>query len=280
MVAISGHLLGLVWFYCIPIRKKTALHNIQQALGHLYTPAQQRLIIKRSFIHLATYALEGLRIPHRTPNQLQHSVQVEHEERITQALQQHRGVIMVSAHIGHFDLLGCCLASKGYPIHAVVKEFSSPHVQSFWKKLRENTGLRLIGTRKTKHLLYDVLKNNGIVGLLTDQHMAPHRSVLCSFFNLPAATTHAPARFASETGAVILPVVAYRGTHPGSHVACIQEPWVLETPFQNADENIQHNTQRLNHLVEQWILKAPEQWFWVHKRWKAQENPSLWKKQP
>jgi KDO2-lipid IV(A) lauroyltransferase len=280
MVLACGHALGLFWFWCIPIRKKTALENLHKALKDTHSTSQQHTIAQRSFIHLATYALEGVRIPHLNRNDLQKTFTIHHEERIQEALAHNRGVIMITAHIGHFDMLGCVLATKGYTIHAVVKEFSSKSIQAFWKRLRENTGLRLIGTRKTKHVIYDVLKQNGIVGLLIDQHMAPHRSILCSFFNRPAATTPAPVRFAYETGAIILPVVTYRADTPGQHVAYIEPPWVLENPFDNLEQNIHHNTQRLNAHVEQWILKAPEQWFWVHKRWKAEQHPSLWKTSP
>jgi len=98
----------------------------------------------------------------------------------------------------------------------------------------------------------------------------------CDFFGQWASTTTAPSSFAFETDAAIIPGVINRQGKTGCHRARLFPAFEQETPYNDMDMNIRHNTERLNRIIEQWIREAPDQWWWVHKRWKVHDNPEGW----
>jgi len=110
--------------------------------------------------------------------------------------------------------------------------------------------------------------------------MARHRAIVCEFFGGLAATSPAPARFALETGATIIACHIERADDAGHHILKIEPPFVLETPYQDFDANVRHNTERLNRMIEGWIRAVPEQWLWLHRRWKVDDDPTGWEIPP
>ncbi len=133
-----------------------------------------------------------------------------------------------------------------------------------------------IAPQRSKDDIRAVLKRGEIVVFIIDQYMVSYRGIVCEFFGQLASTTPAPTRFALETGAPIVPLWTYRKGRSGAHVLCIEPELVLETPYEDRDANLRHNTERLNRLVESWIRQQPEQWLWLHRRWKVQDNPEGW----
>jgi KDO2-lipid IV(A) lauroyltransferase len=142
--------------------------------------------------------------------------------------------------------------------------------------VRERAGLKTIPPRRSKDLIRDVLARNELMGFVNDQHTAKHRAIVCKFFGMWAATSPAPVRFALETGAPIIPVRLRRLDDRGHHRVEISEPLALEFPHSTDVDNLRHNVQRINDLFETWIRETPEQWLWLHKRWKVHDNPTGW----
>jgi KDO2-lipid IV(A) lauroyltransferase len=269
-------LLGRIWYYGIPIRRKVALRHVACALGPAISPARRRQIVRRSFENLVKFAVEGLRSPSLNAQVSQQTVRRENFAEMDRLLAGGKGVVAVTAHIGNFELLGTSQTVRGYRINAILKDIANPAVARFWSWARRRTGLGHIAPRASKDAIVAALGRNEIVAFLIDQHMAPYRSIVCTFFGMLAATTYAPVRFAMQTGAPILPLFIVREGKPGHHVIRMLPEFVLTFPHATAEENVAHNTQRLNQLVEQWVRAYPEQWLWVHKRWKVQDNPQGW----
>ena len=127
--------------------------------------------------------------------------------------------------------------------------------------------------QNSKDEIINVLAEEYTVGFAFDQHMHHYRGIVCEFLGYPASTTPAPARFGFQTGAPIIPVLFVRDTKPGYHTITFEPELELETPFDNLDDNIRHNTERLNRIAERWIKSYPNQYLWLHKRWKVMNNP-------
>jgi KDO2-lipid IV(A) lauroyltransferase len=268
--------VGLFWYYAVPIRRAVAHANVRRALGPKLSAQRRRQIVRRCFQNICMYAVEELRMPDMTAKRSMQLVTREHIERIDALLAQGKGVIAVTAHIGNFELMGSSQTVRGYNIDAILKDIAWPSAQAFWTRARSRTRLGQIKPRGSKEHIVRALAQNHIVAMLVDQHMARHRSVVCRFFGQWASTSPAPVRFAEQTGAPILPLYITRTAKAGHHVIHFGEPFVLEHPYTLATDNLRHNTQRLNDILEGWIRAYPEQWLWMHKRWKVQDDPTGW----
>ncbi|WP_300669072.1 hypothetical protein [Desulfoluna sp.] len=270
-----GRCLGWVWFNIIPVRRKLALQNINRALGHELSATQQKQMIRELYSNFCMYIMEILRIPHMSLEENKKLVQIDGWEHVDAALARGKGVILVATHLDNVDIGGCSMAMRGAPIAVVVKAMSK-NAEAFISMVRENTGVTIISRNGTKNYIKELLAENKIVTLVIDQHLAMHRSIVCEFFGQLASTTPAPARFALETGATIIPAVINRKEKAGYHHVKVGPSFALETPYEDRDLNIRHNTERLNRIAESWIRETPNQWWWFHKRWKVQEDPEGW----
>ena len=111
---------------------------------------------------------------------------------------------------------------------------------------------------------------------LTGAEERDHEMTRVPGLNAPDSTSDLIVIGPDETGAPILPAVIIRQGNTGRHRLRIEPEFVLETPHADLDDNIRHNTERLNRIIEGWIREAPEQWLWAHRRWKVQDDPSGW----
>ena len=270
-----GRFLGWFWYFIVPARKKVSLANLNLALGKELSKKEQKKIIRELFSNFCMYIVELLRLPHMTLEQNKKQVQIDDWEHMETALARGKGAILVATHLDNVDLAGCSMAMRGAPISVVVRPMGKTADQ-FISSVRENTGVTIITAKGTKNIIKKLLAENKIVTIVIDQHLSRHRSIVCSFFGQWASTTSAPARFAFETGATIIPGVITRKKKAGYHHIKMSPPFELETPHSDLDENIRHNTERLNRVVEKWIRETPNQWWWFHKRWKMLEKPEGW----
>ncbi len=223
------------------------------------------------------FGIEVFRLPALTHAQSETLVERRNWHIMETALQRGKGVIVVTAHMGNYDLAACAQAIRGVPINAIVKTIHWPPAHRFIFGSRERAGLKLISARGSKDDIRAALTRGEVVVFIIDQHMLPRHGIICEFFGHPASTTPAPTRFALDTGAPIVPLWTYRKDRSGAHVLCVEPELVPETPYEDRDANLRHNTERLNRLVESWIRQQPEQWLWLHRRWKVQDNPEQWK---
>ncbi|MBI5510905.1 MAG: lysophospholipid acyltransferase family protein [Deltaproteobacteria bacterium] len=270
-----GRLVARLWFYCIPIRRRVALTNIGKALGAALAPAERRRIARGSFESLAMMAVETLRYPHLDAASSTEHVRRQGFEHCAAAFAKHKGVIFVASHLGNVELLGTSQGVRGMVLNAVVKEIKNPAVHRFLFDHRSRCNIRVVPPRRSKDLIYAALARGEGVTFIVDQHMAPYRAVVCEFFGMLASTSPAPARFAFETGAPVIPVAMFRDrTRPTHHTARFEPELVLETPYATLDDNIWHNTQRLNRIIEGWIREAPDQYLWLHRRFKVHDDPT------
>ena len=265
-----------VWYYLIPLRRRVAHANVKRALGTRLTPAAQRRVVRRCFANLCMYAVEGLRMPLLTRALSEELVETIGMHHMDALLARGKGIVGVTAHLGNFDLLGTSQAVRGYPINAILKDIHWAPAQKLWDEVRTATGLKRIAPRRSKEDVKAALARNEVVAFLVDQHMAPFRSIVCTFFGQLASTSPAPVRFALETGAPMITAVTYRQDNGGHHIVIMEPEFILEMPYANQEANIRHNTERLNRKIEGWICDRPEQWLWLHKRWKVHDAPAGW----
>jgi KDO2-lipid IV(A) lauroyltransferase len=278
---LIGRLLGWLWFYVLPIRRGVALDNVRRALGDQLAPAERRRIVRRCFEHQTMMAVESLRMLDLTRERAADLLERVNFEPYWRAYERGQGVLVFMGHIGNYEMLAACAGMLGEPVNAVVRDFKNRAVNDFVADVRRRTRYKTIPPRRSKEQIKATLAQNEAVVLLVDQHMPRHRAIVCSFFGQLAATSPAPVRFAMETGAPLFPLVVMRDLkRPGHHIARFEPQFDIETPYDNFEDNLWHNSERINRVLEGWIRTRPEEWLWMHKRWKAHDNPEGWDVRP
>lgn len=247
-------------------REKVIRENLNRVYGQHWPKPEGQMIgdIYRNFVYLWMEFLQSDRLKADT---IEKYFTFHDLHLLSEALQQGRGVILMSGHIGNFEWLGQALALQGFPIVAIAKKQSNPHVDAFITRKRQQNGARITYIKTAMADCLKALQDKEIVALVTDQD-ARKKGVFVDFLGVASSTAVGPAVFHLRTGAPILFVVAIRRDY-GRFDVFLEK--VEDGPAQDiSDERIIDITQRHTRILDKWIRRHPEQWFWMHRRWKTQ----------
>jgi KDO2-lipid IV(A) lauroyltransferase len=216
--------------------------------------------------------LEVYRCPDFKDSYFKTLVKFEGTEHLKHALNQGKGVIALSAHLGNFPLMGARLAREGYPSSFVTRDPENPKIAKAITSLRDAVGLETINDEPRMACVsrcFKALKENRILLLQIDQN-APATEVWVDFFGYLVPTFKGPVLFSMRTGAPILPMFMRRNSN-NLHQITIHPPFTLNITG-NAEQDITSNTARLTKLIEAAIREYPEQWLWIYRRFKRAKD--------
>lgn len=264
MRRIMGRYLGDFFWLLVPKwRKEMAIGNIQASLA--VERWQARAIARASTVRFGEMILDVFAFPRLTADNIRPLVRMEGREHLEQALRYDRGVILATAHTGNWELLGAALAFSGFPIIGVAQKQINAAMDRLINEYRTMTGMQIAYKTGVRDMIR-CLGEGKIVGLLMDQN-AGHDGVFVDFFGRKASTPIGPAALARLKDAPIVPVFITQ-RNDGTHVAIVHPiQWVEKTD--QRDQDIFSALQRLTTLIEQHIRQHPEEWFWLHNRWKT-----------
>ena len=267
-----GHNIGKLLYRTLKKRRQIALHNLEIAFGNDLTAARREEICKMCFINLGKTGVEFLRFPKLGAENIWDEINVEGGENIHAALAKGKGAIVFLPHFGNWELLSLVYGAL-IPNRAKAIAFPLKNVQlnTYISQYREHLSLKLIPRRGAIRQTLRALKNNNAVGFFADQNAGPD-GVFINFFGKPASTPRGPVTLALKTGAPILFSLDIRQPDDQHHVY-ISPPMFLE-PSDNFERDVEIYTTHLLKQLETYIHKYPEQWLWLHNRWKTQPNPS------
>lgn len=262
---VMGDVLGIFWFDVLRIRRKVALENMERCFPD-WSLQKREAIARASVCHLGRSFMEFLRIPSVTVEKWRSHFRVEGEEHIRAALAKKKGVFLLSAHVGNGDWGTVGLSLVGYGIHIISKEFKLQWLNRFWFETRRSLGTEFIPDRGSSLAILKALKKNEIVVFVLDQFMGPPIGVKTKFFGHETGTAMGLALLAGRSNAPVVPCYTYREPDGSTRIVFEAEiPFVEST---NKDETIVTMTQKYCDKIEEWVRKHPEQWMWVHRRWK------------
>jgi len=257
-----GARLGRVWHALDRGHRRLATRNIGLGLG-LDQPSAAR-IARACFENigrtLAEFALEGTRI-----DELLGRMDLEGTEHLHAALAGGRGVFIVTGHCGNWELLSARI-SREVPVTGLARAMANPLVDATVEALRRAAGARTMNARDSARGILRLLRRGEGVGMLLDQNALRSERVFVPFLGRPAATNFGLAMLALKSGAPVLPAFSARGAD-GRHRAWIGAPIPLAETGDRA-ERIGVSTARFTAAIEEYVRRHPEQWFWVHDRWK------------
>ena len=208
-----------------------------------------------------------MQLPRMSPETLHQLVTFEGREHIDKALAQGRGAIILTAHFGNWELLGASLLAHGYTIRGITRQLRSKRLEAIVSSYREKVGWQGIDRDRAVREVLRCLNRNELIAILADVDTHT-RGIFVDFFGKPAYTPYSPVAFALKTGAAILPTFIVRQPD-NSHRAIIEAPLPLQQSGEK-EEDLLVNTQQFTKVIESYIRRYPEQWIWMHERWKTQ----------
>jgi KDO2-lipid IV(A) lauroyltransferase len=260
----AGGIIGFIAYYLFPRERNRAIAHLTLAFGKKGRPWIQR-IAQRSFIHLGKSLLEVMLI---SPRRLAQVVDIQGDENLQTALSQKKGVIYVTGHIGNWELMGHTVAAIN-SLSVIAAPIEPEQVNDVIVRLRARMGVRTIlrGRPGASRELIRIFKENRILGILIDQD-TDVESAFVDFMGRPAWTPTAAVSMAIKFGAPVI-FGTIRRSNDNRHTITIEGP--LELVRTGDDEkDIIANSAMLTKKIEDRIARNPEQWVWMHRRWRRQ----------
>ncbi|MFA6281197.1 MAG: lysophospholipid acyltransferase family protein [Candidatus Omnitrophota bacterium] len=267
-----GSALGNFAYHAVLRHRKIALESLDVAFPNR-SVNEKKKITRDFFISMAQSAFELLYFLRHTDKL--DGIKIEGQEFLDAALKSGQGVILVTAHIGNFPLMSVKLAQSGYKVNFITRPMHDEKAGDYLYNLRENAGVKSIFSQPRRECVMNmlrVLRNNEIIITQIDQNFGAG-GVWVKFFGKLAATPVGPITLSMRTKAKIIPAFIYR-TGLGKHCIKIfkEEPLIQAS---DKDEMILKNAANLSHFIEKWITDYPEQWGWIHRRWKSQPSETM-----
>ena len=270
-----GQASGLFLFY-LHFRRSIVFSNLRLALGAELDEREIHSLARKIYRNIGITFLEIARNFSLSRQEMQNSLQLSEVDKqyIQSCLDRGRGIVFISAHIANWELLAMGLAVHGFPAAIVVKKMTSRISQFLIERQRLKTGLEVIYPGGTIERMRSILKKGRIVGFMVDQNTTGKKGIRVNFFGVPASSIRGLSSLVKDTGAAVIPICAFRepdGTHrvkilpelsyltDDSPESLLREEWL--------------NTQQYQAAIETLIRMRPEQWLWIHRRWKADRKP-------
>ena len=267
VVAAFGAAIGwLIW--TLRIRRRVVLENLGRAFPER-TEAERLDIARRTYRTLGQMLAEFPRIPYLKEEQLERLFVADGWECYEAARDRGKGVVACTAHFGNFEALAAAHVMRGVPITTISRQMAENWFNDAWRALRARSGIDEIVVKRnaTFSAALKALKAGRVLGYVIDQNETSRSAVFPTFFGVPAATSPTPAVLALRSGAAVVFVVSYP-LGDGRHRVVLEGP--LDVPDTgDRDRDILAFMQDLNGRLERWVREHPEQWYWLHRRWKT-----------
>lgn len=260
---LLGALLGRLYYMIIKKQRERAVRQMMQGLS--ISEKEARKIVRASFVNLAQNMLEILYMPKLNRENLHEYIEIEHLERLKDALAEGHGVVVLTGHIGTWEWLSAAFSLSGLPVTAIAKTQPNAEYSRVLDDLRATIGAEIF-SRGTSELLAAgrALKNGKILGFLADQDAGPGGAFI-EFLGKTAATPLGPAVFSRKFRAPVVPAFILRRPD-GKHTVRVYESMeYVDTG--DTEKDLYDLTVRMTRLMEEVIRENPTQWLWFQKRW-------------
>jgi Kdo2-lipid IVA lauroyltransferase/acyltransferase len=218
------------------------------------------------FQNIGKTLIESVYTAKWTKEQLLAQVEVQGREHFEKALARGRGILLLSAHYGNWEMMPMAINSLGYKLKVIARRMDNPRLDRLVNGIRARFGTEVVAGANSMKEMVRCLRRNEALGILMDLNQYEN-GVFADLFHKPAATTPIVPLLAKRTGAAILPIHVFR-LNDGRHRIIIENELML-ADIGDHRQFLEVNTRLCNQAVEKWILDNPAEWFWVHDRWKT-----------
>ncbi len=272
-----GKWLGRIVFRLLKKRRELAIANITAALPFLerqtgWDPAIgfPYEIARKTFENIGMSIVENFKVYHGLGRRIIDSVEFRGLEHYEKAKEKQRGIAFIGGHCGNWELMALAFGVRYKNVSVVVRQQNNPYLHRVIEKIRMKFGNRVIYKRGALKAMISEFRQNHMVGVLIDQAVPPDEGYLVGFLGRQAWTIRMPALIARKTGVALLPVFAHR--EGNGHVVTVY-PEILPSPEKAGDEGGLADVARLTGALEQYVVRHPTEWYWLHNRWKRAGEP-------
>jgi KDO2-lipid IV(A) lauroyltransferase len=233
-----------------------------------WTDAQRRRVIRGVVRQIGWMAGEFSQFPRYTRKNIENIVVLDGFENLAVAQARSKGILFLTGHMSAWELAPFAQALFGYALHFLVRPIDNARVDALVNHYRCLSGNRPIDKNRSARAMLSVLDAGGTVGLLMDHNTSREEGVFVDFFGVPACTSTGLARIASRTEAAVVPGFLFWDDAVRKYRLRF-EPAVELARTGDTEQDVRENTARFNRVIEDYIRQHPDQWLWVHKRWKT-----------
>jgi KDO2-lipid IV(A) lauroyltransferase len=235
---------------------------MERTLGLSY---RQRVgLAQQVYNHLCKGALEFIQLDRLTAHQARVIIGDPAISKLRDLLAPGKGLLVLSAHLGNWDLLACATALCGFHVNVISREIKNSRINQYWMDRRKRCGINILSARGSAWQILRALRKNEIVAVVLDQHEPD--GIPIPFLGQPAATSTALARLALASDAPVVP--AFLLWDGFRYRVEIYDPICLERT-NNRQFDVVQNTKKFSDIIAAQVRKAPQQWLWLHRRWKV-----------
>ncbi|MBI3987271.1 MAG: lysophospholipid acyltransferase family protein [Lentisphaerae bacterium] len=231
------------------------------------TECEAREIARGMYAHLGLTVMEFLRFPLVDRAFMEREIEFDGFEHYENAARQGKGVLILTAHIGNFELMCQVSVLKGVPLTIIAKPVKPAALNDYVERARMRAGVKCVPHHNSVRECCRVLKRREAIGFMLDQNMKRREGVFVDFFGRPACTSPGLAYLSVLAGAPVVPAFIVR-LPDGRHRVLVLE--AVPPPPDKTPEAIREATQRYTAIIEGMIRRYPDQWIWLHRRWKTQ----------
>lgn len=267
---------GLGWFAgsVLRIRRRVVDRNLAIAFPHR-SARWRRRVARRVLPHVVREGVTLLRMASLPAEEVVRRTQVEGFGSLKEVMEEGRGLIILTGHLGNWEIGGSSLAARGVPLDVVARRQKNPRFDRRIRESREALGMSVIYREEAPRRVLRSLRKGRAVAIVADQNVKGGGGIFVDFFGRRASTARGPAVFALRTGAPVVLGVAVRV--PGWRARYRVRIHSLEVPDSgDPEEDVRTLIRRYLDALENAIRGAPEQYFWLHRRWKTRPPDEAW----
>lgn len=248
-------------------RTAISLDNIEKSFSVLVKKKDARRLNRKVLVHFGQMFFEVPHIMRLGPGNLHQYVDFAGEENLFQAIQKRKGVFILTGHFGNWELMCAAISLRFGDGAVVVRPVDFRPLDRFMNDLRSRFGTEIITKQKAMRKVMAAIKRNKMVGVLLDQNVDWYEGVFVKFFGRRACTNKGLALMALKTGAPVIPAFSIRGKDGRYRIVFENEITLIRTGDKTRD--VEENTAVFTGILEKYIRKYTDHWFWFHRRWKT-----------
>ncbi len=259
-----------------PRLRRVGMRNLELAFPEK-TASERARILRGEFTSLGRQLAEVCRFPKYTLNNINNVIVYEGFENYERAFARGKGVLFLTAHFGGWELSAFAHSLHGHPMHVVMRPMDNVYLDRMIRHYRSMHGNSMVDKDDFVRGLLAAMKQGQVVGILMDTNMTPPQGIFVDFFGIPACTASGLAKIALRTDASVVP--GFTIWDPALRKYRLRfDPPVSLIRTGNDEADITANTQLFTKIIEGYVRRYPEQWLWIHRRWKTrpQGQPPLY----
>ncbi len=275
-----GKMVGSVFAVIPSKRAAVSLDNIQKSFGDSMEGAEGRKLNRRVLIHFGEMFFEIPHIMRLNQRNLSKYVVFDQEENYLRAMEKGKGVFVLTAHFGNWELMSAAVSIHFGPGAVLVRPIDFHPLDRLINELRSRFGTETISKDRAMRRVMATIKANKNVGILLDQNVDWYEGVFVDFLGRQACTNKGLALLALKTNAPVIPTFSVKQSDGRYRIIFGEEVKLIRTGDKTKD--VEDNTALFTGVIESYIRKYPDQWFWFHQRWKTKPYCPLpqWKNSP